>query len=237
MWRGRAQWNLILKSVSKLFKCQQLVCGRQGWQWLGRLELSQLPSPQQATPCLMLACPPSQSLVLHMKKEGEECSQERKERWEMEGQREGEAGSMVALSCLWARSAPWLPSCLAHPPHSVCLLPLISLSFLGKVLAEKIFMNSWACRRCWGCLKPASLTAVCMGSAPDKALGSGRAYTIGWVFMRGPPVWRPLLGLLIGTLWSAVYLPFIIQTQAEAAGKIKRLSNAQVPSLLSAPTT
>lgn len=140
------------------------------------------------------------------------------------------AGSRVALSCLWARSLPLDCPALCSASLSV----LSSYSFFETALAEKIFMNSWACRRYWGCLKPASLTAVCMGSAPDKALGSGRAYTIGWVFMRGPPVWRPLLGLLIGPLWSAVYLRFIIQTQAEAAGKTERLSNAQALSSLSA---
>lgn len=75
---------------------------------------------------------------------------------------------------------------IARPPCSPSLPPSLSVSpsshltlFLWRALAEKIFVNSWACRRCWGCLKPASLTAVCMGSAPDKALGSGMAYTIG----------------------------------------------------------
>lgn len=71
-----------------------------------------------------------------------------------------------------------------------------------------------------------------MGSASDEALRSGGAYTIGWVFMRGPPVWRPLLWLLIGTLWRAVYLSFIIHTQTETAGKAKRLSNTRALSSL-----
>lgn len=101
------------------------------------------------------------------KKEGEECSQERKERWRDRGAERGmKAGSVVALSCLWARSAPWLPSRLAHPPLSLCPLPLISLSFLGKALAEKIFMNSWACRRCWGCLKTCQFNSCVYGLGP-----------------------------------------------------------------------
>lgn len=100
------------------------------------------------------------------REEGEECSQDRKERWRDRGTERGmKAGSVVALSCLLARSAPWLPSRLAHPPLSPCLL-LISLSFLGKALAEKIFMNSWACRRYWGSLKTRQFNSCVYGLGP-----------------------------------------------------------------------
>lgn len=37
--------------------------------------------------------------------------------------------------------------------------------------------------------------------------------------MKGPPVWQQPLRLLIGILWSAVYVPFLIQAEADAAGK------------------
>lgn len=58
------------------------------------------------------------------KKEGEECSQERKERWIDSGTERGmKAGSVVALSCLWARSAPLI----AKLPRSPSLSLLVSL--------------------------------------------------------------------------------------------------------------
>lgn len=141
------------------------------------------------------------------------------------------AGSFVALPLI-ARSAHLIGQLPGF------LLSFIFFSFPQRALAEKIFMNSWACLRYWLCLKSTILKAVCMGSALDKALGSGWTYTIGWVFMKGPPVWLLLLlRLLIGTLWSAIYLPFIIPTQAEAAGKSKRLSNTQTSGSFTAPSS
>lgn len=153
-----------------------------------------------------------------------------KERWIDGGLDRGmKAASVVALP-LSARSAHWIgllpcslvsPHLFLFPWEGTCwdnLCELVGLSALPELL------------------KNPPLKEQCRGWVLDKALGSGRTYTIGWVFMKGPPVCLLLLlRLLIGTLWSAVYLPFIILTQAEAAGKSKRLSSTQIPGSCPAP--
>lgn len=100
------------------------------------------------------------------KKEGEECSQERKKRWRDRGTERGmKAGSVVTISSL-SKVCPLIAQSPHSPSLSLCLLPLISLFFLGKALAEKIFMNSWACRRCWGCLKTCQFNSCVYGLGP-----------------------------------------------------------------------
>lgn len=128
-------------------------------RWPGRLELSQLPSPRQATPCLSLA-----RLAVgitgssHGEEEGwagRECSQEGKERcadsWtEREGWR-CEARRWLYLLRLSARSGP--PNCLADSPCPPLLFAFFSsrpLS-LGKRSLRKSLSTPRPVGR--GCLK------------------------------------------------------------------------------------
>lgn len=175
-----------------------------------------------------------QSLVLHIKKKknGGKCNGKQNkramDRWRVRPRDEGSkccgSPSLSKVSSLdWpaALLSPF-PHLFLFPSEGTCwenLCELLGLSALPELL------------------KTPPLKEQCRGWVLDKALGRGRTYTIGWVFMKGPPVCLLLrLRLLIGTLWSAVYLPFIILTQAEAAGKSKRLSSTQTPGSCSAPS-
>lgn len=96
------------------------------------------------------------------RKEGEECSQKRKERWrDSETERGMKAESVVALSCL-----------PLDCPVDLRTFPSLTVSFssrslsLGKHLLRNFFMNSRACWQYWGCLKTHQFNSCVYGLGP-----------------------------------------------------------------------
>lgn len=123
----------LLKYVSKLFKCQQWVCGRQAGVAVA-WTIGVLPArPQQATPCLLLACPALQSVVVHIEKRR---GGYRRQEWKDRCKNRGKIDRRKSRKCCGSFSLDCPDASVAIPASF--LLSLMFPSVHGDMLSESV---------------------------------------------------------------------------------------------------